>query len=116
MDVEAVRRDLHRDHAGAGVERTVLVEDEVADAVIDGSSAIVFDGLQGVRMMADDEVGTGIHQTAGETTLQGLGSLMMLPSPMGRDNDDGSRICMAQVGHTTDEVVVIFLTDAPAVG
>ena len=41
----SVCRDGQLDEAGPCIEGSVLVEDEVADAVVDTASTIVFDGL-----------------------------------------------------------------------
>lgn len=65
------RGDAQADDAGAGVERLLLVENEVADAVEDGLTAVGFGGLQGVGVMSDDDVGTGINQRVGLQPLLG---------------------------------------------
>ena len=55
--------DLH--HAGFAVQGLLLVEDEVADAVVDSLALKGLDGLQGVGVVADKGVGTGFDQTSG---------------------------------------------------
>lgn len=54
--------DAQADDAGAGVQRLLLVENEVADAVEDGLTAVGLSGLQGVGVMSDDDVGAGIDE------------------------------------------------------
>ena len=58
-------------HAGFAVQGLLLVEDEVADAVIDVASVIVFNGLQGVGVVADEGIGTGFNETTGLHSLAG---------------------------------------------
>ena len=60
-------------HTGLAVQGFVLVEDEVAHAVIDLSAAIVFDGLEGVGMVAHKHVGTSHHEHVGVVTLTEYG-------------------------------------------
>ena len=48
--------DTEAHDAGFAVEGFRGVEDEVADAVVDLVAVIVFDGLQGVGVMADEHV------------------------------------------------------------
>ena len=49
-------------HAGTGVDGFGLVENKVADAVINGATLILFDGLQRVGVMANKDVGTCVYQ------------------------------------------------------
>ena len=50
---DAERKKIKYDfnHAGTGVDGFGLVENKVADAVIDGATPVLFDGLQGVGVM-----------------------------------------------------------------
>ena len=66
-------RDFQADHAGAGVDGALLVEDEVTDAVVDAVAVVVLNGLQGVGVMADEHVSAGINQLAGFLPLLGDG-------------------------------------------
>ena len=43
--------DSYLYHGGPGIDRLRLVEDEVADAVVDGFAAILFDGLKRMGMV-----------------------------------------------------------------
>ena len=60
--VRVVYRKHQSNHASAGVDRFGLVENKVADAVIDGATPVLFDGLQGVGVMANKEVGPCVYQ------------------------------------------------------
>ena len=52
----------HPNHAGTGVDGFSLVENKVADAVINGATLILFDGLERVGVVANKDVGTCIYQ------------------------------------------------------
>ena len=79
---DVVFGDADLDEAGLGVDGLLLVEDEVADAIIDVVPAIALDGLQGVGVMTDEGVGTGIDQSVGLQSLTGHGVLGMLATPV----------------------------------
>lgn len=49
-------------HAGTGVDGFGLVENKVADAVINGATLILFDGLERVGVVANKDVGTCVYQ------------------------------------------------------
>ena len=49
-------------YAGTGVDGFGLVENKVADAVINGAILILFDGLQRVGVVANKDVGTCVYQ------------------------------------------------------
>ena len=68
--------------AGLAVEGLRGVEDEVADAVVDLVATIVLDGLQGVGVMADEDVGSSVDQHVGIVTLTGHGRECMLATPV----------------------------------
>ena len=53
--------DSYLYYGGPGIDRLRLVEDEVADAVVDGFAAILFDGLKRMGMVTNHAVGTGIN-------------------------------------------------------
>ena len=82
-------RDFQADHAGAGIDGTLLVEDEVADAVVDAVAVVVLDGLQGMGVMADEHVGSGINQLAGLLALLGNGFQGVFSSPVKAHDDIG---------------------------
>lgn len=52
----------HPNHAGAGVDGFSLVKNKVADAVINGATLILFDGLERVGVVANKDVGTCVYQ------------------------------------------------------
>lgn len=52
----------HPNYAGAGVDGFGLVENKVADAVINGATFILFDGLERVGVVANKDVGTCVYQ------------------------------------------------------
>ena len=106
--------DLH--HASTGIEGTLLVEDEVADAVVDGTALVVLDGLKGMRMVADEGVGTSVYQRTGLKALLGDGLEGMLPTPVQGDEDDAMGVCSLQPLHLGEEGVVALLADAGFVG
>ena len=81
--------DFQADHAGAGVDGTLLVEDEVADAVVDAVAVVVLDGLEGMGVMADEDVGSGINQLAGLFALLGYGFQGVFPAPVKTHDDIG---------------------------
>ena len=53
LSLHAVCIDGHLHHTSPRVDSFVLVEDEVADAVIDGFPFVLFDGLHGMGVMAN---------------------------------------------------------------
>lgn len=82
-------RDFQADHAGAGVDGLLLVEDEVADAVINAVTVVILDGLQGMGVVADEHVGSGINQLAGLLALLGNGFQGVFSAPVKTDDDIG---------------------------
>lgn len=72
-----------------GIDRLLLVEDEITDAVIDAVAVVILDGLQGVGVMADEHVGTGINQLTGFHALLGNGFQGVFSSPVKADDDIG---------------------------
>ena len=60
--VRVVCRKHQSNHASAGVDGFGLVENKVADTVIDVATPVLFDGLQGVGVMANKEVGPCVYQ------------------------------------------------------
>ena len=68
--------------AGLGIYGLRGVEDEVADAVVDGLALELFDGLQGVGMVADEGVGPCVDQLVGLMPLTGNRLQGMFATPM----------------------------------
>ena len=64
------------------IDGLVLVEDEVANAVVDLLTTIVLDGLEGVGVVADQDVGTCLNQLVGFQSLTGYGFQGVLTAPM----------------------------------
>ena len=108
--------DFQADHAGAGVNGFLLVEDEVADAVVDAVAVVVLDALQGMGMMADKNVGSGINQLAGFLALLGNGFQGVFSSPVKADDDVGIRLRLAQTEDSLAKRIDAFLADTGFVG
>ena len=72
-----------------GVDGILLVEDEVADAVVDSVAVVILDGLQGMGVVADEHIGTGINQLAGLLALLGNWFQGVFSSPVKADDDVG---------------------------
>ena len=62
FNARIVRRNHQFNHASPCVEGFGLVENKVADAVINGAILILFDGLQRVGVVANKDVGTCVYQ------------------------------------------------------
>ena len=73
---------LYLDHTGLAVQGLLLIEDKVADAVIDGLALVALDGLQRVGVMTDQGVGTGINQSVGLQSLAGYRLERVLSTPV----------------------------------
>ena len=86
--------------AGLAVEGLRGVEDEVADAVVDGFELELLDGLQGVGMMADEGVGPCEDQLMSLVALTGHRLKGMLTAPMERDEDNGCGVSLSEAMHT----------------
>ena len=69
LHFETVATHSQPNHTGLVVQGLVLVEDEVANAVVDLTTTVVLDGLEGVGMMAHEHVGTSHHEHVGVVTL-----------------------------------------------
>ena len=68
--------------AGTGVNGFVLVEDEIADAVIDGTTTVFLYGLQCVGMVTNECIGTCVDQLVCFLSLSDSRGCLMFPSPM----------------------------------
>ena len=73
---------LQLDDAGATVDGLVLVEDEVANAVIDLLTSEIFDSLEGVGVMAYQDIGASLYQLVGLQSLTGYWLQGMFATPM----------------------------------
>ena len=73
---------LQSDHAGTAVQGFVLVEDEVANAVVDLLASEIFDGLLGVGMVAYQDVSTCLYQLVSLPSLMGYGLQRVFTTPM----------------------------------
>ena len=113
VDGERVGGDGGGDDAGAGVDRLLLVENEVTEAVVNATASVVFNGLKGMGMVTDNQVGTGIYELMGEEALQADWREVVLPTPVWRYDDDGGGIGFTQSSNAANEYVVIFLANAP---
>ena len=89
--------DLH--HTSLRVDGLLLVEDKVADTVVDWSPFILLDSLEGMGMMADKGIGTSIYQLMSLLALLGYRLQGVLTSPMQRDDDITMRIGDFQLTH-----------------
>ena len=98
LDIIGSNAEAH--HAGAAVEGVGLVEDEVANAVVDGMPVIVLDSLQGVGMVAYERVGPRSYQGVGLQALAGHGLQGVLAAPVEADDDDcgGTRLSSESIG------------------
>ena len=112
LSVEAVCLDGEADDAGLGVDGLVLVEDEVAYAVVDLLATIVFDGLEGVGVVADQNVCPSLNQLVGFQSLTRHRLQRMFASPMERNDDNSRGISLAKTKDTIEERVHGLLTDA----
>ena len=57
LHFKAVATHFQTHHAGLAIQGGRLVEDEIAYAIVDGMTIVVFDGLEGVGMVTDEHVG-----------------------------------------------------------
>ena len=96
-------------HAGTGVDGFRLVKDEVADAVVDGLSLVVFYGLQGVGVMTDDAVGACINDGSCLSALPRCGFQFMFYAPVWTDNDVRRGVSSTQPADAQAEAVYAFL-------
>ena len=110
------RGDAKADDAGFGVEGTLLVEDEVADAVEDGFATIGFRGLKGMGVVTDDDIGAGIDECMSLQSLLGQRAQRMLGSPMQIDDDNCDGIGHFDGFHSVEQRVKWLLADTFAVG
>ena len=98
--VEAVVTHFQPHYTGLAVQRFGLVEDEVADAVIDMMATIVLDGLEGVGMVAYEHVGTCQYEHVGIVFLTGYRLQFVFCAPMEGDDDDGGGVLLTKMVNT----------------
>ena len=112
VDVAAGRRD---DQRAAGVlGGRVVVEGEVAEAVVDIGRAEVAAAEQDVRMRAHNDVGARLHQHLGQWLLQGVGARIELGAPV--QVDDHGVSGLARRLHGGNEVVHVVGRSKPGLG
>ena len=104
-DLEGGGGDEELDGGCGGVDVGCLVEDEVAYAVVDVMPVVVLDGLEGVGMMANEYVGSGIDEGVGLHSLQRRGSEGVFCTPVEGDDDDGFRASKPEVGDSLQQAV-----------
>ena len=109
-------RDAKADDAGFGVEGTLLVEDEVADAVEDGFAMVGFRGLKGMGVVTDDDIGAGIDERASLQPLLGQRAQRMLGAPVQINNDNCDGIGHFDGFHPVEQRVKWLLADTFTVG
>ena len=97
-EAEGVGRYGQTGDDGTAVERTVEVEDEIAEAVEDGAAAVDFNVLGRVGVVADDGVGTGVNEAVGVGALGERGVERVLRAPMEADENTGRGTAAAQGG------------------
>ena len=88
-----------------------MVEDEVADAVVDAVAVVVLDGLKCVGMVANEHIGTGVNELASFLALLGYGFRGMFAAPMEADDDIGFGLRLAQTEDSLAKRIDVFLTD-----
>ena len=79
-------------------------------------AAVGVDGLQGVGVMADEHIGTGVDEPLGIVLLLQKRTQRMLAAPMGRDNDIGRGTLLPQPRHTRHQAVHALIAHTGAVG
>ena len=109
-------RDAKADDAGFGVEGTLLVEDEVADAVEDGFAMVGFSGLKGMGVVSDDDISAGIDERMSLQPLLGQRAQRMLSAPVHINDDNCDGIGHFDGFHSVEQRVKWLLTDTLTVG
>lgn len=70
VEVGFAFREMNSDGDGfPGIAREILVKNEVPERINDESVVVFFDGLDDVRMMADDDIGSSIDKCVCEIFL-----------------------------------------------
>ena len=54
LHFKTVATHFQTHHAGLAIQEGKLVEDEIAYAIVDGMTVVVFDGLESVGMVTDE--------------------------------------------------------------
>ena len=100
LHFETVATHSQAHHTSLAVQGFVLVEDEVAHAVIDLMTAVFLDGLEGVGVVTHEHVGTSQYEHVGIVPLTENRLQLMLLPPMEADDDDGCGVLLAEMVHT----------------
>ena len=74
-------------------------------------AVVILDGLQGMGVVADEDIGTGIYELTGFLSLLGNGLQRVLSSPVKTDDDVGIRLRLAQTDDSLAKGIDAFLTD-----
>ena len=85
-------------HQRLPAERILLVEDEIADAVIDCLALDRVDVLNDVWMMTNDDVGSCGEKLGGLDALRGVGFLTKFYPPMQQRNYTSVRVLTVEIG------------------
>jgi hypothetical protein len=82
LHIEAIATDSQAHHAGLAVQGFRLVEDEVANAIVDGMPAVILDGLEGMGVVTHEHVSSSEDKHVGIMTLTGYGLQFVFLSPV----------------------------------
>ena len=86
-DGGTIGRECHGDGTATFVDRAQSIEDEVTDAVEDGSAMVLLRGLERVGVMSNNQIGSCINEAMCIDHLLEDGAHGVLSSPM-EGNDD----------------------------
>ena len=78
----------------------MLIEDEITDAVVDFAALEVLDGLQGMGVVTDEDVGTSLYQLMSLVTLTGNRLESVFAAPVEGNDNDGGGVGTAQAEDT----------------
>ena len=112
----AVLRDFQLRDAGAAIDVPILVKNEVPETVIDVFSMILLDGLQSVRMVTNQRIGTGIDEATGDVALHRSRFQGVFLSPMQRHYDNSGTVFLAQRTDANQHGINGFLIDGGLFG
>ena len=101
--LDVVFADFYLYYAGFAVQGFLLIEDEIADAVVDVVATIVLYALQGVSVMADQGISTGINDTVGLQTLAWYRLQGMFCSPVERDKYHSLRVIVLDAAYAAQQ-------------
>ena len=95
----SVFSDIKLNHAGDRIQRSHLVENEIPNAVVDAATVELFCRLQGMRVVANQTVGTGPDNAMGFHALSESWFERMFCPPMQADHDATVGVGAAQTTH-----------------